>query len=75
MSRRSDDTGADAADDEAEDVPADEELTAAVSAFLADAETVREEYEQGYMDADAAVSLLWRHIDELRDVHEAHGGE
>lgn len=40
----------------------------AVKAFLADAEKVYSEYENGYMDADAALSLLETHLEELREV-------
>jgi hypothetical protein len=42
---------------------ADERL----AAFLGEAETVFEEYDQGYMDADAALRRLRGHIDELRE--------
>ena len=43
------------------------ETDAAVDTFLDEAETVYAEYENGYMDADAALSLLETHIDELRE--------
>lgn len=43
------------------------ESDAAVETFLGEAETVYAEYENGYMDADAALSLLETHIDELRE--------
>lgn len=39
----------------------------AVDRFLEAAETVYAEYENGYMDADAALSLLETHIEELRE--------
>lgn len=46
------------------------DLEAAVETFLDDADTVLSEYDQGYMDADAALSLLVTHIDDLHDAHE-----
>lgn len=47
-----------------------DELEAAVATFLDDAETVLGEYDQGYMDADAALSLLRDHIDDLEGEYE-----
>lgn len=38
---------------------------AAVESFLDEAETVFAEYDQGYMDADAALSRLRRGVEEL----------
>ncbi|QZP39157.1 hypothetical protein [Halobaculum magnesiiphilum] len=43
----------------------------AVAAFLAGADDVYEEYDQGYMDADAALSILSSRIDDLRDAAES----
>jgi hypothetical protein len=37
-----------------------------VAAFLDDAETVFEEYDQGYMDADAALARLRDGVERLR---------
>lgn len=37
-----------------------------VEAFLDRAETVYSEYEQGYVDADAALSMLDDHVETLR---------
>lgn len=49
----------------------DDETEAAVEEFLAAADTVYGEYDQGYMDADAALSLLETRIETLReDVEE-----
>lgn len=42
----------------------------AVEGFLAAADEVLGEYEQGYMDADAALSRLQVRIEELRDEYE-----
>ncbi|WP_162991526.1 hypothetical protein [Halostella salina] len=46
------------------------ELETAVEAFLDEADTVYGEYEQGYMDADAALSRLETHVEELREASE-----
>jgi len=43
-----------------------DELEAAVERFLDGADAVYGEYEQGYMDADAALSLLETHVEDLR---------
>jgi hypothetical protein len=43
-----------------------DDIDDAVETFLDEADTVYGEYEQGYMDADAALSLLETHIEELR---------
>jgi hypothetical protein len=43
---------------------------AAVETFLADAETVFEEYDQGYVDADAALRRLRRHVEDLAESGE-----
>jgi hypothetical protein len=43
------------------------ELEASVEEFLENADSVLSEYEQGYMDADATLSVLEGHIEELRE--------
>lgn len=43
------------------------ETDEAVETFLQQADKVYSEYENGYMDADAALSLLETRIDELRE--------
>lgn len=48
-----------------------DELETAVESFLDDADTVFGEYDQGYMDADAALSLLRDHIEELEEEYES----
>jgi hypothetical protein len=48
-----------------------DELETAVESFLDDAGTVLGEYDQGYMDADAALSRLRDHIEDLEDEYEA----
>ncbi|SHH25544.1 hypothetical protein [Halobaculum gomorrense] len=60
----SDDTGGE------ETEPNGAELNEAVAAFLAGADDVYGEYDQGYIDADAALSVLSSRIDDLRDATE-----
>jgi hypothetical protein len=50
-------------------------LQTAVDRFLDGVETVYGEYEQGYVDADAALAVLERHVEELRAVAERDDGE
>lgn len=57
-------------DDEAA-APNGAELNEAVAAFLAGADSVYGEYDQGYMDADAALSVLSSRIDDLRDAADS----
>jgi hypothetical protein len=42
----------------------------AVSEFLNETDTVLKEYDRGYMDADAALSRIKTHIEELREQTE-----
>jgi hypothetical protein len=44
-----------------------DDIEDAVAEFLDEADTVYGEYEQGYMDADAALSMLETRIDTLRE--------
>lgn len=46
------------------------DLETAVRTFLDDAETVLDEYEQGYADADVALSLFEGHVSDLRSAVE-----
>lgn len=39
----------------------------AVERFLREAESVYDEYEQGYVDADAALRMLRPHLDDLAE--------
>ena len=48
----------------------DDELEDAVETFLDSAESVFDEYDDGYADADAALEVLGDHVSELRDTHE-----
>lgn len=47
-----------------------DELDDAVAAFLDETDAVYGEYDQGYMDADAALSRLESAVDDLREAHE-----
>jgi hypothetical protein len=47
-----------------------DELEDAVETFLRNADGVYGEYEQGYVDADAALSMLEGHLEELREAAE-----
>lgn len=48
----------------------DDELEDEVETFLQGADAVYSEYEQGYMDADAALQTLSSHIEALREAAE-----
>ena len=43
------------------------ELEDAVERFVREADTVYDEYENGYMDADAALGRIETHLDALRE--------
>lgn len=43
------------------------ELDDTVEEFLDNVDDVYAEYDQGYMDADAALSILEDHLDDLRE--------
>jgi hypothetical protein len=47
-----------------------ETLDEAVETFLGEADGVFDEYDSGYMDADAALSVLQSSIEDLRDEYE-----
>lgn len=49
----------------------DESVESAVDAFVADVETVYDEYDQGYLDADAALRRIRAHLDDLEDAAES----
>jgi len=46
----------------------DETIEAAVGAFLDGTESALDDYDQGYADADATLSVVRTHIDELSAV-------
>ncbi|SMO48476.1 hypothetical protein [Halorubrum cibi] len=46
------------------------DLATAVDRFLEEADATFDQYEQGYADADATVSVLRSHADDLRDAFE-----
>lgn len=43
------------------------DLEPAVRAFVESADAVYEDYDQGYVDADVALSVLEGHVEDLRD--------
>lgn len=47
-----------------------DELDDAVEEFLQSADSVYDEYDQGYVDADAALSMVEAHIESLRDASD-----
>lgn len=47
-----------------------DDLDAAVAQFLSGADTVYEDYERGYTDADAALHVLESHLDDLREAYD-----
>lgn len=49
-----------------------ERLDDAVDDFLRNADSVYGEYEQGYVDADAALSVLESHVETLREAAQKH---
>ena len=48
----------------------DEDLRAAVESFVDDVDLALSEYEQGYADADATLSVVQSHLVELREAVE-----
>jgi hypothetical protein len=52
-----------------------DDLESAVETFLRDVDTAHGEYEQGYADADATLSVVMSHVDELREAYEESAGE
>lgn len=47
-----------------------DELEAAVETFLDEVDTAYGEYEQGYADADATLTLVMSHVEELEEAYE-----
>ncbi|EMA04445.1 hypothetical protein C439_02182 [Haloferax mediterranei ATCC 33500] len=47
-----------------------DELETAVAKFLNDYKRAMTEYEKGYADADATLSVVDSHVDELREAQE-----
>ncbi|MFB6092982.1 MAG: hypothetical protein ABEK02_08240 [Haloquadratum sp.] len=71
MTDDSDDTEAgdapDAVDATDEASPPLEEVVAGV---LRDVDAAHEDYERGYVDADATLSVVMSHVERLREAHE-----
>jgi hypothetical protein len=57
-------------DDEPADVEPADETPEAVREFIDAAEQIYDEYNEGYLDPDAALSRLGDHVGELRDTYE-----
>ncbi len=61
-------------DEPEDDAPADDgpeaETPEAVAEFIDAAEEIYYEYNEGYLDPDAALSRLGDHVAELRDTYE-----
>jgi len=53
----------------------DESIEAAVERFLNETESVLDDYDQGYADADATLSVVRTRIDELAAVADESDGE
>jgi hypothetical protein len=51
------------------------ELDEAIETFLQDTRNVYEEYEEGYMDPDAALWTIEGHLDSLEETLHEHGEE
>lgn len=47
-----------------------DELDEAIERFFDDADDALDEYESGYMDADAALSLLQSYVEDFRDEYD-----
>jgi len=60
------DGSSDAADSETAEEPLDE----TVAQFLRDVDSAHEDYDRGYVDADATLSVVMTHVEKLRDAHE-----
>jgi hypothetical protein len=52
----------------------EDEVARAVEQFVEQAEEIYHEYDEGYLDPDAALSRLGDHIAELRDTQEGDEG-
>ncbi|WP_276261296.1 hypothetical protein [Haloglomus litoreum] len=53
----------------------DDELRDAVESFVDDVDLALHEYEEGYADADATLTVVQSHLAALREVVEADGSE
>lgn len=53
----------------------DDSVDDALERFLEEAESTLDDYEQGYADADATLTVLRTHIDELGAVVDEGGGD
>ncbi|WP_254822126.1 hypothetical protein [Haloglomus halophilum] len=53
----------------------DDELRDAVESFVDDVDLALHEYEEGYADADATLTVVQSHLADLREVVEEDGSE
>ena len=60
------DGSSDAADSETAEEPLDE----TVAQFLRDVDAAHDDYDRGYVDADATLSVVMTHVEELREARE-----
>ncbi|MDQ2054090.1 MULTISPECIES: hypothetical protein [Halobellus] len=60
----------DSSDVEENETEQAEPLDETVAQFLRDVDSAHEDYDRGYVDADATLSVVMTHVEELRDAHE-----
>jgi len=48
----------------------DESLDDAVGAFLRDVDAAHDDYDRGYTDADATLSVVMSHVERLREAYD-----
>jgi len=48
----------------------DADLDDAIDQFLRDVDAAHDDYDRGYTDADATLSVVMKHVEALRDIHE-----
>jgi hypothetical protein len=49
----------------------EEQLRDVVEGVLSDIDAAHEDYERGYTDADATLSVVMTHVERLREAHDA----
>jgi hypothetical protein len=50
------------------------DLEEEVAQFLRDVDAAHEDYDRGYVDADATLSVVMNHVETLRDTHDSLRG-
>ena len=61
--------------DDSADAGENAQLADTVAEFLRDVDAAHEDYERGYVDADATLSVVMTHVETLREVHSDGGGD